>query len=135
VKRVSDRFLQLGVLAALIGMTMGVIMGAKEDFTLAPAHAHLNLLGWASMMLYGLFYRVVPKAAENRLAGIHFWVAVLAVVVLIPSLAMFLLGHKEASPVLGVASVCVLLSMLIFAVIVFQATSARSAPAAQPKTA
>jgi hypothetical protein len=135
VKRVSDRFLQLGVLAALIGMTMGVVMGAKQDFTLAPAHAHLNLLGWASMMLYGLFYRAVPKAAEHKLAGLHFWVATLAVLTIIPALAWYLLGHKEASPVLGIASVGVLLSMLVFALIVFQTTSAKASAAGQAKAA
>jgi hypothetical protein len=35
-------------LAALGGMGLGLYMGLAHDFTLAPAHAHLNLLGWGS---------------------------------------------------------------------------------------
>lgn len=119
MKRISDRFLQIGVLCALIGMAMGVGMGMKEDFTLAPAHAHLNLLGWASMMLYGLFYRVVPSAGASRLAFVHFWVALAGVAILVPALALKLLGHTEATPVLAAGSVVTLLSMAIFAVVVF----------------
>jgi hypothetical protein len=36
-------------------MSGGILMAIAQDFTLAPAHAHLNLLGWVTMALYGLF--------------------------------------------------------------------------------
>ena len=71
--RVSDRFLQLAVLAALTGMGLGIGMAVTQNFQLQSVHAHVNLLGWVSMMLYGLFYRAVPKAAEGRLPAVHFW--------------------------------------------------------------
>jgi hypothetical protein len=29
----------------LAGMLAGIVMGIKQDFALAPAHAHLNLVG------------------------------------------------------------------------------------------
>jgi drug/metabolite transporter (DMT)-like permease len=112
----------LGVLAALVGMTLGVVMGAKEDFTLVPVHAHTNLLGWVSMVLFCLFYRAVPQATENKLVPAHFWLNVLGVAVLLPSLALMLLGHKEATPGVMGGSTAVLLSMAVFAVIVFQST-------------
>jgi hypothetical protein len=126
---ISNRFMQLAVLAALCGMTMGVVMGARNEFTLAPAHAHLNLLGWVSMMVYGLFYRSFPSAARGWLATTHFWVAVVGVIVLIPSLALMLLGHPKAMIGVGIGSVLVLLSMVLFAAIVFGATRAKAAEA------
>jgi len=43
--RVSAAFFATGVICVLIGMGWGMYMGANENFTLAPAHAHLNLLG------------------------------------------------------------------------------------------
>ncbi len=132
MKRISDRFLQLAVLGALTGMSLGVMMGKSEDFTLAPLHAHINLLLWVSMTLYGLFYRVVPKAAQGPLPVVHFWVNVLGVLTMLPSLAALLLGRAgrpimglseaQAGPIVGIASVIVLLSMLLFAIIVFRAT-------------
>lgn len=57
---VSNTFLRFGVLALLVGVGLGMWMGANENFTLRPIHAHINLIGWASMMLYGLVYRAFP---------------------------------------------------------------------------
>jgi hypothetical protein len=49
-------------LAGLSGMVLGIVMGMSQDFTLAPAHAHINLLGWVSMALYGLYHRAAGPA-------------------------------------------------------------------------
>lgn len=125
----SNRFFQLAVLMGLSGMTLGVIMGLRNDFALAPAHAHINLLGWVSMSLYGLFYRTFPRAAETRLAAAHFWLNVGGVIVMVASLAMMLSGDRRFAAPLDAASAVVLASMVIFAAIVFRATTARDAPA------
>jgi cbb3-type cytochrome oxidase subunit 1 len=122
MKRVSDRFLQLGVLFALVGMGLGVWMGKTENFTLAPVHAHINLLGWVSMLLYGLIYRAVPRAAEGVLPVVHFWLSTLSLLAMIPCLALLLLGDTALAVPLGMASIALWLSMLLFAVIVFRAT-------------
>lgn len=53
--------------AALIGMALGIYMGMAQDLTLAPAHAHLNLLGWVTMALYGLYHSIRPQS-DPRLA-------------------------------------------------------------------
>jgi hypothetical protein len=42
-------------------------------FILAPVHAHLLLLGWASLALAGIIYHLYPAAGTTRLARIHFW--------------------------------------------------------------
>jgi hypothetical protein len=138
MKRVSDRFLQLGVVFAAVGMLLGVIMGKTEDFTLAPLHAHINLLGWASMLIYGLVYRVVPKAATGVLPTIHFWLVIASFLVMIPSLYLYLTGN-HSQPVqlaLGISSSGMWLSMLLFVVIVWRATwSAEGASAGAQKAA
>ncbi|MGL5008578.1 MAG: hypothetical protein ACRC6I_01745 [Paracoccaceae bacterium] len=51
-------------LAGITGMALGIHMGIAQDFTLAPAHAHLNLLGWVTMTLYGLYHRGAPQDAR-----------------------------------------------------------------------
>jgi hypothetical protein len=58
-------------LAALTGMSLGIYMGINKDFALAPAHAHLNLLGWVTMALYGLYHR-----GRDRSAGPLAWAQV-----------------------------------------------------------
>jgi hypothetical protein len=128
MKRLSDRFLQLGVLFAICGMALGVWMGKTNNFTLAPVHAHINLLGWVSMLIYGLVYRAIPRAAEGVLPVVHFWLNVLSLLAMIPILALFLLGDTALGMPLGLVSISMWISMLLFAVIVFRATW-REAPA------
>ena len=129
--RLSNRFLRLAVLFALIGMSLGYWMGATEQFAASPVHAHINLLGWVSMALYGLFYRVQPGAARGWLPAIHFWITLVGLVIFMPALAAKLLGGPDlqAAANLGlmVGPSLTLLSMVLFVAIVFRATSQRSA--------
>ena len=46
-------FIIVGAVAALVGMVMGIGMGMAEEFTYSPVHAHINLVGWASLALFG----------------------------------------------------------------------------------
>ena len=128
---VSNNFLRLGVLAALVGMSLGAWMGAKETFTLMPVHAHINLLGFASMMLFGLFYRSFPAAAQGWMPVAHFALAVIGFLVMVPTLAWMLLGHPEIGPVLGISTIVLVVSMLLFVVIVFRATERKDDARAQ----
>ena len=120
--RISDRFLQLGVLFALGGMGLGVWMGATENFTLMPVHAHVNLLGWVSMTLYALVYRAVPRTAEGRLPALHFWLSLLSLLAMIPTLGLMVLGNTALAPAVGLVSIGLWAGMALFAVIVFRAT-------------
>ncbi|MGD8379273.1 MAG: cytochrome-c oxidase [Gammaproteobacteria bacterium] len=112
--RISMRFLLLAAVYGLCGMIFGMVMGAKENFTLAPVHAHLNLLGWVAITLYGLTYEVFPEMGRNRLARIQFFTVNAGVLILIPSLVMLLTGHRGIVPVLAVGEVLTVLSLLLF---------------------
>lgn len=119
---VSNTFMRLGVLSALVGMMVGMWMGANNDFTLTGLHAHINLLGFTSMMLFGLFYRFHPEIAEGRLAAGHFILWVLGFLVLMPSLGLMLLGRPFSLPLMIGSQVALVLSMVLFAVVIFIAT-------------
>jgi hypothetical protein len=117
---ISQWFLRFGVLFALIGMCLGIYMAASGDHTLAPVHAHINLVGWATMFLAGLFYTVRPDCA-GRLARIHLGFAVVGLVIMAPGIAGVLLAKSWGEPMAGIGSVLTLIGMLIFAYIVFSA--------------
>ena len=114
-------FLRLAVIYALIGMAGGIAMGMAEDFRFASAHAHLNLLGWVSMALAGLFYRSMPVA--GRLPQVHFWLANAGMVMLVSAIAGFQLGMTALLPLAILGSFTVIGAMALFAVIVFRATA------------
>ncbi|RRH78433.1 hypothetical protein [Falsigemmobacter faecalis] len=71
--RVSRPFLLIGGLYLITGMMIGSYMGASGDHRLAPVHAHINLLGFALMTIFGLLYYVFPQMEGGRLAQVHFW--------------------------------------------------------------
>lgn len=80
--------------AAICGMSLGIFMGIRGDFTLVPVHAHINLLGWVSLALYGLYHRGVTRA-DNRLAWVQVGCAALAVPVMTGALTALLLTGSE----------------------------------------
>ncbi|HKU63918.1 MAG TPA: hypothetical protein VJQ06_02590 [Rhizomicrobium sp.] len=119
--RVSAAFFGLGVICLFIGMAMGAQMGASEDFTLMPAHAHLNLLGWVTMAIYGIFYALTHASLKPKLAWTNFALAAIGVLVLIPSLALYLPAH-DAKYVPGIMAgeIATMLSLLVFAISVYR---------------
>jgi len=60
MKGVANWFFTTAALCVLIGMAWGIQMAATGDHSLSPAHAHLNLVGWVTMGLFGLYYHNVP---------------------------------------------------------------------------
>ncbi|WP_292062518.1 hypothetical protein [Brevundimonas sp. UBA7664] len=126
---VSNNFLRLGALSALVGMALGVWMGANQDFVLRPVHAHINLLGFASMMLFGLFYRAFPAVARGWLPMTHFVLSVLGFLILMPSLTLMLLQRPLFLPGMIASEIMLVASMAVFVIIVFKATMAKDAAA------
>ncbi len=114
--RVSAAFFGFGVLAVLIGMLWGMHMGASEDFTMMPAHAHLNLLGWVTMSLYGTFYALTKDSYSPKLAWTNFVVSAAGVICMIPALAMYLPDPTDQSmiPVMIIGEVLTVSGLLIF---------------------
>ena len=122
MNRIASFHLRAATVYALIGMCWGIHMAISQDHSLMPAHAHLNLLGWVSVFLYGLFFAHVPKAAEGKLAKIHLGLAHIGVIVLIPGVALIHGGIEAGEPLAGGGSILVVLAMLLFAAIVFRNT-------------
>lgn len=70
---ISLGFLVMGGVYLVAGIVLGSYMGGSGDHSLAPVHAHINLLGFALMTAFGLGYRLVPGLADGVLPKAHFW--------------------------------------------------------------
>jgi hypothetical protein len=112
-------WLKLAVVYLILGISLGIAMGASQNFTLRPVHAHINLLGWTTMALAGLIYSVFPKAGESRLARLHFWLLNLALPVMMSALGLLLFGQVGVAPVLALAEIVAALGIVAFAVNMF----------------
>ncbi|MBE1282910.1 MAG: hypothetical protein GJ676_06335 [Rhodobacteraceae bacterium] len=126
----AKSFLSLAVIAALAGMVWGIQMSATHDHSLAPAHGHLNLLGWVSCSIFAFYYHLFPAQAEGGLAKLHFGTTLAAIVLLAPGIALAI--REQTEVVAQAGSVIMVVSMLVFAWIVLRpvrATQGRAAPA------
>ena len=110
------KFFKLSVVYLAIGICMGLVMGITENFTFAPVHAHVNLLGWASLALAGAIYRLYPRAAQSKLAKVHFWLHNLGLPVFMVLLFLLLSGYKSLAPGVGIAATVTGLGILVFVV-------------------
>jgi peptidoglycan/LPS O-acetylase OafA/YrhL len=125
--KASSLSFRIAVLLALAGMAMGIGMAASHDHSIMPAHAHLNLLGWVSLFLFGIYYKLHPAIDVSRLARIHVGLWTFGTLVLVVAVAFIHLGYDAADPIAAIGSLIVLASMGLFAFLVF-----RPAPSDSP---
>jgi cbb3-type cytochrome oxidase subunit 1 len=120
---ISRTYLLTGSLYLLVGIILGMYMGGKQDFTLAPVHAHINLLGFTLMTLFGVAYRVMPQLAGNLLAKVHFWLHQIGAFVMLIGLFLLMSGNMTpmtAEKILPVSEILVFFGMLAWAINVFR---------------
>ena len=120
----ASLMMRAGILFLIVGMVWGIEMGIRQEFSLAPAHAHFNLIGGVLLFVFGLYYRMVPAAPKSALAkwqgSLHFVGALLfpvGVAVVIKQGTGFIV-----LPIIG--SLIVVTAVALFAVIVFRTSRA-----------
>jgi hypothetical protein len=104
----------------IMGVALGIYMGASGDHLFVPIHAHFNLLGWASLALVGLIYHQFPAAGSSRLASFQFWLHNAGLLAAMLLLVGALRGNTALEPLLGVASLTIGVAVVLFAINVFQ---------------
>jgi hypothetical protein len=122
--KASSLCFNVAVLFVLAGMAWGMQMAATGDHSAYPAHAHLNLLGWVSLFLIGIYYRLHPALERARLAFVQIWVWIVGVIVQAIGVGLVHTGSAEAEPAAAGGSLLVVVSMLLFGWMVFRSERA-----------
>ncbi len=112
----SVRLIKLAVIYLACGMTLGLYMGSAQNFLFRSVHAHINLLGWASLALAALVFHIYPALSRTRLATVWFWLYNTMVPAGLVMLAFEVAGYAWAGPWLGITMTMVWIAGLIFAV-------------------
>ncbi len=120
---ISDLFFKTAILFLVIGIGVGLQMGIGGIHNVIGAHAHTNLLGWATSALFGTYYALNPAKATGRLPVAHYGVYTLGVVMMITGLYFEPLGATALGPLIPVGSLITFLGVLIFAYVVFVAAA------------
>ena len=110
-------FIRVSLAYVVIGVIYGIAIGITEQFGFANVHAHLNLLGWATLALAGIIYWLFPAAGNNRLAAAHFWLQNAGLPVFTAGMLLMDSGNRGAGiPLITAGSLIVLAAMVIFAI-------------------
>lgn len=103
-----------------LGVTLGVGMAVYPLWIVyRPAHVHLNLLGFVTMMIYGVAYHVIPRFSGNplhdrRLAGGQWWVSNVGLLLLVMGFLMRPHVGGAATPVLATGGTLAALGAYLF---------------------
>jgi len=82
-------FIVMSVVYLGISAILGIIMlGNQHMLAMKFVHSHLNMLGWVSMMIFGVGYHILPRFMgrplySNRLAEVQFYLANVSLVVML----------------------------------------------------
>mgnify|MGYP000026378222 CR=1 FL=1 len=74
-------FIRASLLWFIAGITLGLAMAMHPAWVIyRPAHAHMNLVGFVVMMIFGVGYQMLPRffghpIHSRKLAVAHIWLA------------------------------------------------------------
>lgn len=100
MKNIDRWFILTGLVFLLLGIVLGISMAKSMDFTLHGLHAHLNLLGFVVMTLYGLCYRQWPRMQEGMLATVHYLLHTVSIAVAL-GLLYVIMTNVDMAPKVG----------------------------------
>lgn len=121
---IGSLMMRVAVVILLLGMIWGIEMGVRQNFAMAPAHAHFNLVGGVLLFVFGLYYRLVPAAGDSALAKLQGWLHI-AGAILFPVGVAVVVSKGETFIILPIiGSLVVLAAVALFATIVFRTSRA-----------
>jgi len=120
-----DRFVKNFIVISIVYLGLSSIFGVcmlwnQSLMSLKFVHSHLNLLGWVSMMIYGVGYHVLPRFSGRplkypKMGELQFWLANIGLIgmLLFYSLGVFnpVPAYATLSVVFGIVEV---LSIFLF---------------------
>lgn len=116
------------MLAILLGLHMSV---TGPVYPWMPIHVHFNLLGWMSMMIYGVGYHILPRFSGVPLWSdkLSYWQMWLANIGLVGMAAGWVVRSSGGNPtVLLVFAFIEGVSMVFFAINMFKTIKAAPTP-------
>ena len=92
--KASSLSFQAAVLMVVAGMIWGLVMAISGNHASMPAHAHLNLLGWVSLFLFGIFYHLHPAIDDSWTAMVQVCIWIVATVIMTTGIGLVYSGHE-----------------------------------------
>lgn len=120
-------FLRLSVIYFVLGVVFGMIIGISQKFEFSSVHAHINLLGWVSLALSGIIYRLFPVADRNVLSKVHFWLHNVGLPVMVVGLYLEVADVVDTPAIIATGGTVAIIGIIIFAINVLMNVKAQPA--------
>ena len=119
-------FLKASLAWLALGVTLGVAMAAYPNWTVYRlAHVHMLLMGFVTMMIFGVAYHVIPRFAgfplhSRRAAGWHWWIANAGLVLMVAGFMVRGRGAALGTFVLATGGTLSAIGAYVFAFVLWQ---------------
>jgi cbb3-type cytochrome oxidase subunit 1 len=119
-------FLKASLAWLTLGVSLGVGMAAHPVWVVhRPAHVHMVLLGFVTMMIYGVAYHVIPRFSgfplhSRRAAVAHWWVSNAGLALMVAGFAARATGASFGVPLLASGGALSALGAYMFAYVLWR---------------
>ena len=120
----DKKYLVWGLGYAVVGMLLGVFMGATHDHQQHVTHAHILLVGFVVSLIYAVIHKLWLARKTPRFALAQFIVHQAGAVAMFVGLLLLfggVLPPAQLDPILALASITVLLGALLMLWMVLKA--------------
>lgn len=117
-------YLRMSVIYFVAGaaLGMGMMIWPEESGIYRDIHVHFNLLGFMTMMIYGVGYHILPKFSgvhiySPKIMTVQFWLSNAGLIGMATAWPMTITGYAEglAGPILMLSAGISLISVILFA--------------------
>ena len=109
--QIDRAYVALALVLLIIGEALGFYMGMMNDMKWRSVHIGIVLIGFVTLALYGVLFRLWPAMKEGALARTQFWITVIGIAGLIVGSVMQTLNGSIA--VLAASSAVVIVGTLL----------------------
>lgn len=116
---ISTYYFRSAILFLVVGIAMGIHMSVSQNHNVIGAHAHINLLGWVTSALFGIYFALNPAKAAGRLPMVQYVGYTGGVILMTGSLYFLLQGYGSFDVPVAIGSLLTFGGVLVFAWIVW----------------
>jgi len=114
---------------AAIGMCLGIFMAASHNHAHRVTHAHILLVGFVVSFIYGIIHKLWLGQPNPMVAKIQFVLHQAGAVTMATGLLLLygnILPEPQLDPILGIASIAVLVGTLLMLYLVLKANAVKT---------
>jgi membrane protein DedA with SNARE-associated domain len=110
---IDRTYIAAALLWAVIGMLLGLYMGIAADNTLRTMHVAVMVVGFVTLAIYGIIYRLWPTLQRQTLARAQFWIAQVGAAGII--IGSYFYATSSSVPLVATASIVFLVGAALMA--------------------